>query len=153
MSALPTLTSEGRKNIDSFLEETVESRRVPAVFFGATNAKEEIYFNQAGEKAFGDASQGDIGPDTSESTAYPSILEAQALVGGLPNVYGFDGPMFDSQVSPSLRIAVLIIVTELWSQTKFFTCVSLPQLQFPPTNRVLTPSYALCNLSSRVSSV
>lgn len=65
MSSLPTITSEGCAKIDSFLGSVVDSRRVPAMFLGATNAQEEIYWSCAGDKVFGDPSQGEVNSDTS----------------------------------------------------------------------------------------
>ncbi|WVW87132.1 hypothetical protein I302_109189 [Kwoniella bestiolae CBS 10118] len=64
MTALPTVSAQGKESLDKLLEETVDRRHVPAVFYGATNAKEEIYFNQYGEKVFGDESSGQIDADT-----------------------------------------------------------------------------------------
>ncbi|WWC66068.1 uncharacterized protein I303_108690 [Kwoniella dejecticola CBS 10117] len=60
----PTVSSSGKQSLDKLLKETVERRHVPGIFYGATTAKEEIYFNQYGEKVFGDASSGQIDADT-----------------------------------------------------------------------------------------
>lgn len=73
MVALPTISSSARGPLDEFLQENVQSRRVPAMFIGATNAKEEIYFNQAGEKVFGDASKGEVGSETSKLPETPYL--------------------------------------------------------------------------------
>ncbi|KAI5480308.1 hypothetical protein MNV49_001267 [Pseudohyphozyma bogoriensis] len=61
---LPTLTPEATKPIDAFLKTTVAEGKVPAVFFGATNAKETIYFNQGGEKVAGNPGEGMVDEDT-----------------------------------------------------------------------------------------
>lgn len=62
----PTLSSTGKAAIDKYLRETVEGKKVPAAFFGATNAKEEIYFGCGGEKVFGKPEEGGVTPETSE---------------------------------------------------------------------------------------
>ncbi|WVQ66248.1 uncharacterized protein L199_004427 [Kwoniella botswanensis] len=64
MSSLPTISPSGKQSLNKLLKETADRRHVPAVFYGATNAKEEIYFNQYGEKTFGDESSGQIDPET-----------------------------------------------------------------------------------------
>ncbi|KAK8869722.1 hypothetical protein IAR55_000290 [Kwoniella newhampshirensis] len=61
---LTTLKPSGKASLDELLRVTVERRHVPAVFYGATNAKEEIYFNQLGEKVFGEPSSGQIDENT-----------------------------------------------------------------------------------------
>jgi hypothetical protein len=76
MSLLPTITSEGRAQIDSFLSSVVGSRRVPAMFVGATNAQEEIYWSCAGDKVFGDPSQGEVNSDTS---TFPVLNDPHAV--------------------------------------------------------------------------
>ncbi|RSH89119.1 hypothetical protein EHS25_002785 [Saitozyma podzolica] len=80
---LPTLRSGAKERIDEILVRTVEGRTLPAIFLGATNAKETIYWNQAGERVFGDASAGEVDEDT---------------------------------------------YTEIFSQTKFITCLAALQL-------------------------
>ncbi|WWC73881.1 uncharacterized protein I206_107853 [Kwoniella pini CBS 10737] len=60
----PTISSNGKQSLDKLLKETVNRRHVPGVFYGATSAKEEIYFNQYGEKVFGVATSGQIDSDT-----------------------------------------------------------------------------------------
>lgn len=61
---LPRLNADGSKALDELLAKTVAQRHVPAVFFLATNARETIYSNQAGEVTFGDASSGEVDEDT-----------------------------------------------------------------------------------------
>ena len=62
----PSIDQAGRSAIDQFLAETVSSRRVPATFLGVTTAKEELYFNQDGERVFGHPDQGLVDDQTSE---------------------------------------------------------------------------------------
>lgn len=64
---VPTLAAIHAKKLDTFLKETVARRECPAVFLGVCNKDEILYFNQAGDKVFGDASQGMIDSDTSAS--------------------------------------------------------------------------------------
>ncbi|ORY32011.1 beta-lactamase/transpeptidase-like protein [Naematelia encephala] len=59
-----TLKPEGKKALDSLLERAVDSKNIPAAFFGATNADEEIYFNCRGDKVFGRPEEGPVTPDT-----------------------------------------------------------------------------------------
>jgi methyl acetate hydrolase len=66
MTALPTLKEDGRSTLDAYLQESVAQQHTPALFFGATNAKETIYFNQAGEIKFDDPSSGQVNEDTSK---------------------------------------------------------------------------------------
>ena len=61
---LPRLNADGSKALDELLAKTVAQRHVSAVFFLATNARETIYSNQAGEVTFGDASSGEVDEDT-----------------------------------------------------------------------------------------
>ena len=61
---LPKLAANGVKALDAQLQKTVDQRHVPAVFFLATNAKETIYSNQAGEVQFGDPSSGQVDENT-----------------------------------------------------------------------------------------
>jgi hypothetical protein len=63
---LPTLKPGAKEKLDKLLVGTVESRNFPAISFGATNAKETIYFNQAGEVVFGDSSSGQVDEESSE---------------------------------------------------------------------------------------
>ncbi|KAK4703820.1 hypothetical protein P7C70_g2387, partial [Phenoliferia sp. Uapishka_3] len=61
---LPNLSPAGKQRLDEFLIETVNGREVPALFFGATNATEIIYFNQAGERVFGEPEKGAVDENT-----------------------------------------------------------------------------------------
>lgn len=62
--------SSGKQALDDLLRSSVDSRKVPAVFFGVTNADETIYSNCAGEKTFGDEADGQVDEDTSESDRF-----------------------------------------------------------------------------------
>lgn len=66
MSKLPSLKPEGKDVLDQHLKKYVESKKIPAVFYGATNAAETIYFNQMGDVHFGDPSKGQVNENTSE---------------------------------------------------------------------------------------
>lgn len=63
----PSLSPEGKRALDDYIHKTAGDKKVPAVFFGATNGKEEIYFGCAGEKVFGKPGEGEVTPETSES--------------------------------------------------------------------------------------
>ncbi|KAL8286141.1 hypothetical protein RQP46_004629 [Phenoliferia psychrophenolica] len=60
----PTLSPGGQERLDAYLTTTVAGREVPALFFGATNAKETIYQSQAGERVFGQPEKGEVDADT-----------------------------------------------------------------------------------------
>lgn len=60
-------STSGKQALDDLLQSSVDSREVPAVFFGVTNAEGTLYLNCAGEKHFGDESEGEVDEDTSES--------------------------------------------------------------------------------------
>nr|XP_031858552.1 uncharacterized protein CI109_006075 [Kwoniella shandongensis]KAA5525624.1 hypothetical protein CI109_006075 [Kwoniella shandongensis] len=61
---LPALSKNGARSLDSLLKKEVDSRDVPALFFGATNAKEEIYFSCDGDVKFGDEAKGTVDAET-----------------------------------------------------------------------------------------
>lgn len=69
---LPTLPPSSQKTLTSLLHTSVSSRKIPATFFGLTNAREQIYFGCEGEKVFGSGTgDGDgegegVDEDTSE---------------------------------------------------------------------------------------
>lgn len=63
----PKLSPAGSAALDALLKETVESRVIPATYFGVTGADGELYFNCAGDKVFGSPEQGQVDADTSES--------------------------------------------------------------------------------------
>ena len=52
--------------LDRFLKETVEGRNVPAIFIGATTADGEVYYNEGGERIFGEPEKGQVDENTSE---------------------------------------------------------------------------------------
>lgn len=60
----PTISPEGAAKLSELLHKVVDSREVPAVFFGATTADEELYFDQYGEKVFGQPESGQVDADT-----------------------------------------------------------------------------------------
>lgn len=88
--ALPTLTTQGKANLDELIHEVVESRKLPALFLTACNADEVIYENQDGFVDFDEQDGKRVDADTSElSTGYcgkalltscsnPSVLHDQA---------------------------------------------------------------------------
>lgn len=68
----PTLSTEAKQKLDSVLAYQVKEGNVPALFFGATNAKEEIYFNCGGKAQVSKPDASDVTPDTSESSSLRS---------------------------------------------------------------------------------
>ena len=97
---LPTLGSDASAEIDQFLKRTGEKRVVPAVFLGVTNAEQTLYSNQNGEKVFGE-------PDKGIVTENTGTLSSRGLLS---------------------RFLTCFLATEMYSQTKFVTCVSHPTL-------------------------
>lgn len=63
----PQLSPEGAKPLDTLLKETVESRVLPATYFGVTGPDGELYYSCAGEKVFGNPEAGQVDPETSAS--------------------------------------------------------------------------------------
>jgi hypothetical protein len=63
-----SLSQKGRAAIDNLLRETVESKRVPATFFGVTTADSELYYDQKGDRIFGKPDQGEVDEHTSKWT-------------------------------------------------------------------------------------
>jgi hypothetical protein len=64
----PQLSKEGAASIDKFLREAVARKHIPALFLGATNQDEEIYYNQAGLMRFAEEDSGEVNKDTGKST-------------------------------------------------------------------------------------
>ena len=76
-----SLSPSGRTAIDAFLREAVESERVPATFLGVTAAEAELYYDQQGERVFGEADKGSVDEHTSEcgSTASCPRVSAESI--------------------------------------------------------------------------
>jgi len=64
----PSIDEAGRAAIDKFLADTAGGRRVPATFLGVTTAKGELYFNQDGERVFGEPDKGVVDDQTGEQS-------------------------------------------------------------------------------------
>jgi methyl acetate hydrolase len=58
------LNEAGTAALDRYLEKTVEARDVPALFFGVTDHESTLYFNQAGERCFGQKDLGTVDENT-----------------------------------------------------------------------------------------
>lgn len=65
----PTLRAEAKQKLDDVLAHQVQRGDVPALFFGATNAKEELYFNCGGGTHVSKSDPGEVSPDTCEHSA------------------------------------------------------------------------------------
>lgn len=63
---LPTISEAGKKKLDELLDAKVAEATIPGIFFGATNAEGEIYFNAKGDKVLGHPEKGQINENTSE---------------------------------------------------------------------------------------
>ncbi|KAJ7146161.1 beta-lactamase/transpeptidase-like protein [Mycena epipterygia] len=59
-----SLSAAQKARFDQILDEAVESKSTPALFFGVTNVDEAIYMHQAGTKLVDDPSSGAIDEDT-----------------------------------------------------------------------------------------
>jgi hypothetical protein len=64
---LPTWNSQAARSLDKLLEETVSSGDFPALFMGATTADRILYWNQQGNRVYGDPSRGPVDENTSKS--------------------------------------------------------------------------------------
>ena len=61
------ISEAGKTALDELLSTKVEGRTVPALFFGATTADDEIYFACKGDMVYGDPDKGAVNEDTSMS--------------------------------------------------------------------------------------
>ena len=66
MPPLPHLKPQAKQTLDDLLHSTVSSHQTPAVFLGATNEREEVYWGCEGEKEFGEGGE-EVTEDTGES--------------------------------------------------------------------------------------
>lgn len=64
---VPQLKQTGKEALDQFLQKTVQDKRVPAAFLGATNKDGELYFECGGDRVFGKPDEGQVTPDTGQS--------------------------------------------------------------------------------------
>jgi hypothetical protein len=101
MPTLPHLKSHSKSTLDEILHDAVSSHQTPAVFLGATNEKEEVYWACEGEKEFGKEGES-VTEDTGESW------------GGVGRQSGADW----------VWCCWLGVVLQLFSMTKFITTVS-----------------------------
>lgn len=62
----PTLSAQGKERLDALLTSASASGKWPALFFGATTADGEIYFNCKGDRVHTDPSKGQVDDKTSE---------------------------------------------------------------------------------------
>jgi hypothetical protein len=69
----PSIGQVGQAAIDHFLDEVVESKRVPAMFLGVATAKEDSYYGQKGDRVFGHPEKGQVDDHTSEDTDAPCL--------------------------------------------------------------------------------
>lgn len=65
--ATPTVTTEGKKQLDALLDAKVAEGKLPALFFGAANADGTIYYNCKGDRVLDNPSEGQVDENTSES--------------------------------------------------------------------------------------
>ena len=61
----PHLKPTAKQTLDGILHQAVSSRQTPAVFLGATNEEEEVYWACEGEKEFGEGGE-EVTEDTGE---------------------------------------------------------------------------------------
>ncbi|BEI82851.1 hypothetical protein CcaverHIS002_0307190 [Cutaneotrichosporon cavernicola] len=60
----PQLSADSKAALDALLAEKVAEKKIPAIFFGASNADGELYFNAMGDKVFGEPDKGQIDENT-----------------------------------------------------------------------------------------
>lgn len=65
MPPKPQLKPQAKQTLDEILHQAVSSRQTPAVFLGATNEEEEVYWACEGEKEFGEGGE-EVTEDTGE---------------------------------------------------------------------------------------
>jgi hypothetical protein len=61
----PRISAEGKAKLDALLAEKVAEAKIPAIFFGASNADGELYFDYKGDKVLGEPDKGPVTLDTS----------------------------------------------------------------------------------------
>ncbi|TFK31422.1 beta-lactamase/transpeptidase-like protein [Crucibulum laeve] len=81
------LSAEGKVALDDLLTQTVESRKMPNICFGATTAKENLYFNARGSRVFNESASGEIDKNSvywicSETKTITSIAIIQLIEKG-----------------------------------------------------------------------
>lgn len=65
----PHLSAEGKAKLDALLDTKVAEKKIPAIFFGASNAEGEIYFNAKGDKVLGEPDKGQVDENLSAHAA------------------------------------------------------------------------------------
>ena len=93
---VPQLKQTGKAALDQFLQKTIQDKKVPAAFLGATNKDGELYFECEGDRVFGKPDEGQVTPETGQSYIIRSSCDTM------------------SDIS----------VLQLFSMTKFMTSVS-----------------------------
>jgi hypothetical protein len=63
---VPQLKQTGKEALDQFLQKTVQDKKVPATFLGATNKDGELYFDCGGDRVFGKPDEGQVTHDTGQ---------------------------------------------------------------------------------------
>jgi methyl acetate hydrolase len=75
---VPTVTPAGKTKLDHLLEEIISQKQIPSIFWAATNAKETIYENEAGNVVMGDETSGKVNRDTSALRSITVFCQARA---------------------------------------------------------------------------
>ncbi|KLT44390.1 beta-lactamase/transpeptidase-like protein [Cutaneotrichosporon oleaginosum] len=60
----PHLSAEGKAKLDALLDAKVAEKKIPAIFFGASTADGEIYYNAKGDKVHGEPDKGQVDENT-----------------------------------------------------------------------------------------
>jgi hypothetical protein len=68
VSNVPKLAADGKLQLDALLKATDDSRKLPAMYWGATTIDGPIYFNCAGDKNYFNPAEGKVTEDTCETS-------------------------------------------------------------------------------------
>lgn len=66
-SHLPALKADSKARLSAYIQDTARSGNFPAIFAGVTNAKETLYFDQAGDRVLGQPDKGEVQEETRKS--------------------------------------------------------------------------------------
>ncbi|KAF8186232.1 beta-lactamase [Pholiota molesta] len=128
---MSTFPPSDKRAADDFINETVEAGEVPGFVFGVSDVDGEIYFRGGGNNVVGDASSGDVDPDSvfwicSQTKLITALATLKLIENGK---IGLDTPVGD--YLPEFRNPVIV------------DSPSTPQTTFRPAQNVITVKHLL----------
>ncbi|PPQ75927.1 hypothetical protein CVT26_006379 [Gymnopilus dilepis] len=61
---MTTLSSQGKQDLDNYINELLAAKRLPGFILGVSNTEEEIYFHGGGLRIVNDDASGQVNPDS-----------------------------------------------------------------------------------------